>query len=76
MCGKKFSIYGVYIPRKSLNLFCSCPSPPLKTPGRMFRKSVSPKTERMEEAICSIKIQSENMKMAWSISLLPFGLFP
>ena len=24
--------------------------------------------------ICSIKIQSENMKMAWNISLFPFGM--
>ena len=23
--------------------------------------------------ICSIKIQSENMKMTWNISLFPFG---
>ena len=24
--------------------------------------------------ICSIKIESENMKMAWNISLFPFGM--
>ena len=37
---------------------------PLKTPGRMFWKSVSRKTKMVEETmICFIKIQSENMKM-------------
>ena len=56
-------------------LFYSCRSPPLKTPARIFWKSVSPKTEGEEEAmICSIKIQSENMKMTWNISLFPFGM--
>ena len=24
--------------------------------------------------ICSVKIQSENIKMTWNISLLPFGM--
>ena len=24
--------------------------------------------------ICSIKIQSENMKMTWNISLFPYGM--
>ena len=24
--------------------------------------------------ICSVKIQSENMKMTWNISLFPFGM--
>ena len=53
--------------------FYSYPSPPLKTPGRTFWKSFSPKTEEVEEAmICSIKIQSENMKMTWNISLFIF----
>ena len=45
MCGKHFPIYDVHIPRKcieSVHLY-SCPSPPLKTPGRIFWKSVSPK---------------------------------
>ena len=44
MCGKKFSIYGVPIPRKCIESmhFYSWPSPPFKTPGRMFWKSVSP----------------------------------
>ena len=75
MCGKKFSIYGVHIPRKCIESmhFYSCPSPPLKTPGRIFWKSVSPKTKGVEETmICFIKIQSENMKMTWNISLFIF----
>ena len=56
-------------------LFYSCTSPPLKTPGRFFWKSVSPKTEGVEEAmICSAKIQSKDMKMTWNISLFPFGM--
>ena len=25
--------------------------------------------------LCSIKIQSQNMKMTWNTSLFPFGLF-
>ena len=40
--------------------FYSWLSPPLKTPGSIFWKSVSPKTEGVEKAmIGSIKIQSE-----------------
>ena len=57
--------------------FYSCPSPPLKTPAVQveFFENLSPKTEGVEEAmICSIKIQSENMKMTWNISLFPFGM--
>ena len=53
----------------------SCPSPPLKTLGRIFWKSVCRKTEGVEEAmLCSVKMQSENMKMTWNISLFPFGM--
>ena len=38
-------------------------------------ENVSPKTEWVEEAmISSVKIQSENMKMTWDISLFPFGM--
>ena len=55
--------------------FCSCPTPPLKTPGRSFLKSVSLKSEGVEEAmICSIKIQSKDMKMNWNIDLVTFGM--
>ena len=75
MCGKHFSIYGFHIPNKCIESmhYYSYPSPPLKTPCRMFLKFVSPKTESVEEAkICSIKIQSGNMKMNWNISLFTF----
>ena len=47
MLGKNVSIYGVHIPRKcikSMHIY-SCPSPPLNTPGRTFRKSVFPEAE-------------------------------
>ena len=65
-CSHSPKIYSIYH-------FYSCPSAPLKTLGRIFWKSVSPKTERVEEAmICSIKIQSKNMKMTWNISLFTF----
>ena len=66
MCEKFFSIYSVDIPRKCIESmhFYSCPSSPLKTSGRIFRKSVSPTTKGVEKTmICFIKIQSENMKM-------------
>ena len=75
MCGKKFSIYGINIPRKSIEYmhFQSRPSVPLKTPGRIFWKSVSSKMEGVEEAmICSTKIQSENVEMTWNSSLITF----
>ena len=75
MRGKNFSIHGVHIPRKCIESmhFYSCSSPPLKTPGRVFWKSVSPKTKWVEETmIFFIKIQSENMKMTWNISLFIF----
>ena len=44
MCGKNFSIYGVHIPRKSLNLcfFTHAPVPHSKLLVEFF---VSPKTE-------------------------------
>ena len=72
MYGKIFSTYGVHIPRKCIESmhFYSCPSPSLKTPGRSFWKSVSPKTKGVEETmIYFIKIQSKNMKMTRNISL-------
>ena len=76
MYGKKvFSIYGVHIPRKCIESmdFYSYPSPPLKTPGRIFWKSVSPKTKGVEETmIYFIKIQSENMKITWEIRFFIF----
>ena len=55
--------------------FYSCPSPPLKTPGRIFWESPpNGRGGRKLPMICSIKIQSENMKMTWNISLFPFGM--
>ena len=69
---KKFSIYGVHIPRKCIESmhFYLCSSPPLKTPGRTFLKFVSLKTKWVEETmIFFIKIQTKNMKMTWNISL-------
>ena len=75
MRGKKFSIYGVHIPRKCIESmhFHSCPSPPFKTPGGMFWKSVSRKTKGVEKTmICFMKIQSKNMKMTWNINFLIF----
>ena len=55
--------------------FYSFPSHPLKTLDRIFWKSVFPKTEGVEEAmICSMKIESENMKMTWNISLFLLGM--
>ena len=75
MSGNKISIYGVRISRKcieSMNIY-SCPSPLIKTPGRIFLKSVFLKTKWVEETVIFfIKVQSEIMKMTWSISLYIF----
>ena len=59
----------------NLWIFTHIPVPQSKlTPGRIFWKSVSPKTKRVEETMfCFIKTQSENIKMAWNIYL--FKLF-
>ena len=76
MCGEHFSIYGVHIPRKSFNLcfFTHALVPYSKLLVEFFENLFPLKTEGVEEAmICSIKIQSENMKMTWNISLFPFG---
>ena len=55
--------------------FYSCPTLALKTPGRSFLNSVPLKSEGVEEAmICSIKIQSKDMKMNWNIGLVTFGM--
>ena len=72
MRGKKFSIYGVCVTRKCIKsiFFYLCPRPPLK---RIFWKSLSPNTKAVEKTMISfIKIQSENMKMTWNISLFVF----
>ena len=76
MCGKFFLIYGVHILRKSLNLcfFTHAPVPHSKFLVEFFENLFPRRQKGWEEAmICSIKIQSENMKMTWSISLFPFG---
>ena len=81
MCGKNFSIYDVHIPRKSLNLcfFSYSPVPHSKLLVDFFENLFTPRQKWWEEAmIYSIKIQSENMKMTWNISLFPFdaiGIF-
>ena len=78
MCGKDISIYGVHIPRKSLNLcfFTHAPVPlHSKLPVEFFENLFPPRQKGWEEAmICSIKIQSKNMKMTWNIGLFPFGM--
>ena len=75
MCGKNFSIYGVHILRKSLNLcfFTHASVPHSKLLVEFFENLFPPRQEGLGEAIiCSIKIQSENMKMTWNISLFTF----
>ena len=77
MRGKNFSIYGVHILRKSLNLcfFTDAQVPHSKLLVEFLENLFSPKRKSWEEAIiCSIKTQTENMKMAWTISLFPFGM--
>ena len=76
MCGKNFSIYGVHILRKSLNLcfFTHAPVPHSKLLLEFFENLFSPRQGVEEAMICSIKIQSENIKMTWNISLFPFGM--
>ena len=77
MCGKKFSIYGVHILRKSLSLcfFTHTPVPQSKLLVEFFENLFPPRGKRLEEAmICSVKIQSENMKTTFNISLFPFGM--
>ena len=74
---KKISVYGVHIPRKSLNLSFSthAPVPHSKLLLEFFGNLFPPRQKEWEEAmIWSIKIQSENMKMARNISLFPFGM--
>ena len=49
-------------------------SPHSKILVEFFENLFSPTQKGWEEAmICSIKIQTENMKMIWNISLFPFG---
>ena len=73
--GKNFQFMVFTLLENALNLsiFAHAPSPQLKTPGRIFWKSVSPKMKWVEETmICFIKIQSKNMKMTCNITLFIF----
>ena len=72
ICGKNFSIlWCSHSCKRHWIYFNPCPSSPIKTPGRIFWKSVSPKTKTVEETmICFIKIQLESIKMTWNINLL------
>ena len=76
MCEKNFSIHGVHIPRKFLQL-CFLTHVPVTHSEHLvevFENLFPPTQKEWEEAmICSIKIQSENMKMIWNNSLFPFG---
>ena len=77
MCGEYCSIYGVHIPRKSLNLcfFTHAPVSHSKVLVEFFENLLPPRQKDWEKAmICSIKIQSENMKMTWNITLFLFGM--
>ena len=59
ICRKRFSIYDVQIPRKCTESmhFYLCPTSPLQTPGKLFRKSFPTKTKGVENTMtCFIKI--------------------
>ena len=74
MCGKNFSIYGVHIPRKSIEYmhFFSHASVPHSKVQLNFFENASPKAKWVGETMMYfIKIQSENM-MTWNISLFIF----
>ena len=72
MCGKNFSIYGVRILRKSLN---HALVPHSKLLVKFFENLFPLRQKGLEEAIiCSVKVQSESMKMTSNISLFPFGM--
>ena len=75
MCGKKFSIYGVHTPQtcNECIIFTHALLPHLTIQVEIFENLFPPKTDRVEEAMtCFIKIQSENMKMTWNVSLFTF----
>ena len=70
--GKMFQLMMFIFLENEFNL-CIFTRSPIKTPGRIFLKSVSPKTKEMEKTmICFMKIQSENIKIPWNIILLIF----
>ena len=73
MCGKKDQFI-VFTLENELNLciFTHVPLPHSKLQVQFFENPFPPKAKNKgaEEAmICFIKIQSENMKMIWNISL-------
>ena len=76
MCGKCFSIYGVHILRKSLNLcfFTHAPVPHSKLLVEFFENLFPPRQKPrggLEEGmIYFVKIQSENMNMTLNISFI------
>ena len=72
MCGENLSIYGVHIPGKSLNLCFFTHASKLLV--EFFESLFPPRQELKKTMICSVKIQSENIKMTWNISLFPFGM--
>ena len=76
MCEKKFSIHGDHIPRKFLHL-CFLTYVPVTHSELLVEvfENLFPPTQKGwgEAMICSIKIQSEKMKMIWNNSLFPFG---
>ena len=74
---EKLLIYGVPIPRKSMNLsfFAHAPVPHSKLRVEIFENLFAPRQEGWEEAmICSIKTEPENTKMTWNISSFPLGM--
>ena len=75
MCEKIFQFMVFTFPENALNLyiFTHAPVSHLKLQVEFFVNLFLPKTEGVDVAmICSIKIQSENMKMTWNISLFTF----
>ena len=75
MCEKNFYIYGVHIPRKCIESrhFYSCPRSLLALQTEFFENLFPQQQKGVEKAMIGfIKIQSENMKMAWNIRLFIF----
>ena len=74
---EKLLIYGVPIPRKSMNLsfFAHAPVSHSKLLVEIFENLFPPRQERWVEAmVCSVKTESENKKMTWNISLFSLGM--
>ena len=77
ICEKIFQFMVFTFPENAFNLciFTHAPVPHSKHQVEFFENLLPPKTEGVDEAmICSIKIQSENMKMTWNISLFTFWM--